>query len=119
MWSPLRRVGMAGCRRSGRGVRTMAEAGQVPVSAPGGKVLTEEHAALWLAVLELLAQLQRKTGVGRVELLRAIDAMMRASSTHDAADARRDVVAGGRGGASPAPAASSATLRQAPSPRWP
>ena len=43
----------------------MAAAGEV-LPLLGGSALTEDHAALWLAVLELLAQLQRKTGAGRL-----------------------------------------------------
>jgi hypothetical protein len=53
----------------------MAAAGEM-LPLLGGAALTDNHAALWLAVLELLAQLQRKTGAGRAELLRAIDAAM-------------------------------------------
>jgi hypothetical protein len=62
----------------------------------GGGPLTEDHAALWLAVLELLSHLQRKTGAGRMELLWAVDAAMQTS--HDA----RGEPVGGRGAASPA-----------------
>ena len=43
----------------------MAAAGEV-LPLLGGAALTDDHAALWLAVLELLAQLQRKTGAGRL-----------------------------------------------------
>ena len=62
----------------------------------GGGPLTEDHAALWLAVLELLSHLHRKTGAGRMELLRAVDAAMQTS--HGA----RGELAGGRGAPSPA-----------------
>ena len=62
----------------------------------GGGPLTEDHAALWLAVLELLSHLQRKTGAGRMELLRAVDAAMQTSQ------GARGEPAGGRGAAGPA-----------------
>ena len=54
----------------------MAEAGKDALPTLGGRPLSEDHAALWLAVLELLSQLQRKTGAGRGELLQAVDAAM-------------------------------------------
>ena len=53
----------------------MAEGGEL-LPTLGGRTLTEDHAALWLAVME--------TGAGRVKLLRAMDAAMCAS--HDARD---------------------------------
>jgi hypothetical protein len=43
----------------------MAARGEV-LPLLGGAALTDDHAALWLAALELLAQLQRKTGAGRL-----------------------------------------------------
>ena len=74
----------------------MAEAGEDVMPALGGKALSEDHAALWLAVLELLAQLQRKTGAGRAELLRAIGAAMMEAETertsHDNAAGARKVI---------------------------